>query len=86
MCDIEAKLKQLGITKDLLLLFSNYLTGRKLHVMVNGCTSASFTVEVSVPQGSVLGPVLNDLLQSITTAAAYTDDCTLSQNYVREEV
>ena len=53
-----AKLKQMGITGDLLHLFSSYLTGRSLRVVVNGHTSASFPIEASVPQGSVLGPIL----------------------------
>ena len=86
-----AKLQQLGITGDLLSLFSSYLSDRSLSVVVNGHTSASFPVEASVPQGSVLGPILwnvyfDDLLQSTAAAAAYADDCTLSWTYEREEV
>ena len=78
-----AKLEQLGITGDLLLLFSSCLTGRNLHDVVNGCTLASFSIEASVPQGSVLRRVLwniylNDLLSIPTAAAAYADDCTLT--------
>ena len=49
-----AKLKQMGITGDLLHLFSSYLTGRSLRVVVNRHTSASFPIEASVPQGSVM--------------------------------
>ena len=72
MCGIEgliAKLEQMGITGDLLHLFSRYLSDRNLRITVNGCTSASFPVEASVPQCSVLGPILwniyfNELLQS----------------------
>lgn len=85
-----AKLEQIGITGDLLHLFSSYLTNRSLRVVVNGHTSASYPVEASVPQGSVLGPILwniylNDLLQSTPSARAYADDCTLSWTYEREE-
>ena len=85
-----AKLEQLGITGDLLHLFSSYLTGRSLRVAINGHTSSSFPVEASVPQGSVLGPILwniylNDLLQSVPSVNAYADDCTLSWTYKRDE-
>ncbi|XP_045105469.1 uncharacterized protein LOC123500981 [Portunus trituberculatus] len=85
---LTTKLQQLGITGDLLQLFTSYLTGRSLRVVVNGSTSSSFPVEASVPQGSVLGPILwniyfNDLLQSSPEAAAYADDCTLSWAYER---
>ncbi|XP_045118181.1 uncharacterized protein LOC123508485 [Portunus trituberculatus] len=87
---LTTKLQQLGITGDLLQLFTSYLTGRSLRVVVNGSTSSSFPVEASVPQGSVLGPILwniyfNDLLQSSPEAAAYADDCTLSWAYERGE-
>ena len=71
-------------------LFSSYLTGRSLRVVVNGHTSASFPIKASVPQGSVLGPILwniylNDPLQSVPSASAYADDCTLSWTYERGE-
>ena len=66
---LTAKLEQMGITGDLLHLHSSYLSGRSLRVAVNGCTSASLPVKASVPQGSVLRPILwnvyfNDPLQS----------------------
>ena len=85
-----AKLEQLGITGRLLALFSSYLQGRCLRVVVNGCTSATYPVEASVPQGSVLGPILwnvylNDLLQSLPVVSAYADDCTLSHSFSRHE-
>ena len=81
----------MDITFDLLHLVSSYLSGRSLRVAVNGCTSASFPVEASVPQGSVLGLILwniyfNDFLQSVPSASAYADDCTLSWTYAREEL
>ena len=84
-----AKLKQLGVTGWLLELFSSYLYGRSLRAVVSGCTSATFPVDASVPQGSILGPLLwniyfNDL-QCLPVASANADDCTLSPTYTREE-
>ena len=78
-----AKLKSLGISGNLLLLLQDYLQGRTLQVVVNGSTSSEYPIEASVPQGSVLGPLLwnvflNDILQLIPQAHAYADDVTLS--------
>ena len=85
-----AKLEQRGVTGRLLELFSSYLQHRSLKVVVCGCTSTAFPIEASVPQGSILGPILwniyfNDLLSSLPVASAYADDCTLSCSYNREE-
>ncbi|KAG0714754.1 RNA-directed DNA polymerase from mobile element jockey [Chionoecetes opilio] len=85
-----AKLEQLGITGHLLALFSSYLHSRSLRVVVNGSTSATYPVEASVPQGSVLGHILwniyfNDLLQGLPVGSVYADDCTVSHIYTREE-
>lgn len=75
------KLQQLDITGDMLHLFSTYLTGRSLPVVVNGHTSASFLVEASVKQGSGMGPILwniffSDLHKRIPSANTYMDDFT----------
>ena len=85
-----AKLEQLDVTGQLLELFSSYLYGRSLRVVVSRCTSATFPVAASDPQGSILGPLLwniyfNDLLQCLPVKLAYADDCTLSHSYTREE-
>ena len=70
---IIARLKSFGIEGDLLMLFENYLKGRKIHVVVNGHTSSEYPIEASVPQGSAIGPLLwniyfNDILQLIPEA------------------
>ena len=52
------KLEQFGVAGDLLELFSSYLQDRSLRVVVSGCTSATYPIEASVPQGSILGPIL----------------------------
>lgn len=56
---------------------------------MNGWTSISSLAEVSVHKGSVLGPTLwniyfDNLLENISTANAFNDDCTLSQIYSRQ--
>ena len=84
------KLHAKGVQGNLLLLLSNYLQGRTLQVVVNGQSSRPLPVEASVPQGSVLGPILwniyiNDLLQLLPTISAYADDCTLSRSYCRQD-
>ena len=52
------KLKQNGISGNLLALFENYLTNRKQRVALNGVYSDYASIESGVPQGSVLGPLL----------------------------
>ena len=80
---IVAKLESFGISGNILQLLKDYLQNRSLSVVVNGLTSQEFGVRASVPQGSVLGPLLwniylNDLLHLIPEVTAYADDCTIS--------
>ena len=80
---IVAKLQSLGIDGNLLSLLQDYLQGRTLRVAVNGHSSSEHPVGASVPQGSVLGPILwnvyfDDILQLVPQAQAYADDCTLA--------
>ena len=52
------KLKQNGITGNLLKLFKSYLQNRKQRVVLNGLYSDYYVIESGVPRGSVLGPLL----------------------------
>lgn len=85
-----AKLRARGIQGDLIELLENYLSGRTLQVAVGGQNSQQYPITASVPQGSVLGPVLwnifiNDLLESHPEISAYADDSTLTKSYHRED-
>ena len=53
-----AKLHDYGFSKEALTLISSYLSDRWQHVKINDTFSTWSALEKSVPQGSVLGPVL----------------------------
>ena len=64
------KMRQNGISGQLLKLFQNYLNNRKQRVVLNGFQADYSTIESGVHQGSVLGPLLfliyiNDLERNI---------------------
>ena len=51
------KLKYYGLTDIATNLLKSYLTDRKQYVEINGTKSDYATVEIGVPQGSILGPL-----------------------------
>ena len=72
------------------MLLEDYVEGRTLRLVLYGQTSKPTQLRVSVPQGSVLRPVLwnvyiNDLLRQIPAVKAYADDCTISLSYCRQD-
>ena len=77
------KLRQYGITGPTDSWLQNFLTGRTMHVVVDGCCSDSTSVDSSVPQGTVFGPLLflcyiNDLPDSaVSQVCLFADDCLL---------
>ena len=75
------KLKQNGVSGNLLSLMTNYLSGRKQRVVLNGMTSDWAPILSGVPQGSVLGPLLflifvNDLEEGIKSKIKFFADDT----------
>lgn len=79
------KLASYGITGPPLQLVRNYLLNRVLVVSVCGVISAKKIINIGVPQGSILGPLLflvyiNDLpscLSTSTECLMYADDTTI---------
>ena len=51
------KLKQNGISGNLLSLLSNFSRNRKQRVVLNGQSSSRADITAGVPQGSILGPL-----------------------------
>jgi hypothetical protein len=59
-----AKLEKMGIKDISLKWFKNYLSGRSQRVEINGVLSESLNLDISVMQGSILGPILFLLMTS----------------------
>ena len=78
------KLEFYGVKERELSWFKSYLTNRKKFCRVNGVYSEIGDIEVGVPQGLCLGPLLilvyiNDLPQAIqdSNVSMYADDTSL---------
>ncbi len=77
------KLEQLGICGNLLKWLESYLGDRKQRVVIKGQMSETKSINASVPQGSILRPLLflvyvNDLVDDLqTTPYLFADDTSL---------
>ena len=77
------KLKQNGVSGNLLDTITDFLNSRKQRVALNGQFSSWTSIEAGVPQGSILGPLLfliyiNDLSGDlITNVKLIADDTSL---------
>lgn len=59
-----SKLSNKGITGNLLLWFQNYLKDRSIQVRVDGHLSDPFPINVGVPQGATLSPLLFNIMMN----------------------
>ena len=79
------KMNSYGITNVPLKLFENYLSNRKSYVRIGDCSSSMQAINIGVPQGSIIGPILfliyiNDIpnASEILRPIIFADDTTLS--------
>lgn len=81
------KAEEYGIRGTLLQWLRDYLSERKLKVVLDGHSSRPYDIKAGVPQGSILGPTLfllyvndaEDHLPNGVRLAVYADDTTLFQ-------
>jgi len=78
-----AKLRRLGIGGNMHRFIDDFLTGRKIRVIVGDQLSDSYDMENGIPQGSVISPTLFNIMindfpcpaDRSTEAAIFADDC-----------
>ncbi len=86
------KLEQLGVCGNLLKWLESYLSNRQQRVVINGQMSESKSINASVPQGSILGPLLflvyvNDLVDDLqTTPYLFADDTICGGYYAGRKI
>ena len=75
------KMKYFGFRASVIKWFESYLSNRKFLVCIDNIFSEAGTLKYSIPQGSILGPLLfllyvNDLPQSLSDAGSslHADD------------
>ena len=87
--DFVFKLKQNGISGNLLNTFEDFLRNRKEIVVLNGQTSNWKNMHAGVPQGSILGPLLfliyiNHLAENLSSNPKLFADNTSLFSIVRD--
>ena len=84
------KLKKTGISGHLLKIIEDFLSNRYQRVVLNGQSSGWAEVNVGVPQGSILGPLLfliyiNDLSTGLSSNPKLLADDTSLFSVVHDE-
>lgn len=82
---LMTKLSNYGLENSSLNLIRNYLSNRKQYVEINNIQSEFGSINIGVPQGSILGPLLfiiyiNDIANAspLLSSILYADDSTFS--------
>ena len=79
-----SKLRYYGLNNDALSLLKNYLASRDQYVQLGNIKSECYAISCGIPQGSVMGPLLcNIVINDLKSATSkfdfvmYADDTTL---------
>ena len=88
---LKTKLSTLGFSKPFLRWLNSYLSDWSHFVQIDDLTSESVNVRFSVPQGSILGPMLfnlyvsdlQDHLPSSIGSFQYADDTTIYSHWTK---
>ena len=79
------KLERYGVRGSALEMIRSYLKNRQQSVRINNSLSGTLTTNISVPQGSILGPLLfliyvNEIsnMSNKFTPTSFADDCTIT--------
>ena len=87
------KLYKYGIQNTELMWFKSYLADRKQVLYCNGASSTELGVNIGVPQGTVLGPILfllyvNDLSNAVKNASIniYADDVVIYSSHENVDI
>lgn len=82
---IEQKLYSVGIRGNILKWLTSFITDRRLRVVLSGTASEESSVDLGVPQGSILGPLIflifvNDLPRFLEDVhvVMYADDTSIA--------
>ena len=77
------KLKAYGVSGQVLGIIRSFLSSRLIRVVLDGQSSVDYRINLGVPQGSIIGPILflifiNDFPNNILSQLAiYADDATI---------
>ena len=88
---LKHKLRTIGVNWAAFNLLCNYLENRQVRVVLNRQKSKNFKITASVPQGSILGPLLfphyiNDIVDNLECdVLLYADDAVLMTNVKYED-